>query len=105
MPAHQRPIGAISTDSATVERRRADRVDVEIDATLGSPTARAGEKPVPAEGINRSSSGMLLIADKPIPAGTFHVLRIEGEPPTEVRVMHCRKNIDDGRYDIGVAFC
>ncbi|MEM6315917.1 MAG: PilZ domain-containing protein [Planctomycetota bacterium] len=97
--------GAEQADSAVVERRRADRVAVELDVTLASPTAREHEQPIVAEGINRSAAGMLLIADVPIPSGTFHVLRIDGEPATEVRVMHCRQNGDDGRYDIGVAFC
>ncbi|MEM8873377.1 MAG: PilZ domain-containing protein [Planctomycetota bacterium] len=92
-------------DSGVIERRRAERFEVEIDATLGSPTATSRETPVAAEGINRSATGMLLITDMPLPPGTFHVLRIDGERPTEVRIMHCRRNTDDGRYDIGVAFC
>ena len=88
------------------DRRRTGRKPTECAAWIASPTPGKGEEPLDVTAVNLSRHGVLFTADRPLPAGTYHRVKIalgEQEIAGEMRVLHCRRDAD-GRYDIGGEF-
>lgn len=109
---HAAAVAAPATETAdgptlATNRRRSERIACSHAATLRSPTATDAEPGKSFEAVNLSRHGVLLIGIEPVVPGTFQVLELDrcGRADVrEVRILHCRRNPDDGRYDVGVTF-
>lgn len=89
--------------SAAPERRRSPRKPHVVEAFLGSPT---GGKPLKVTSVDLSKHGVGLSVERPIAAGTFHVLNLglgDQRIAGEVRVLSCRKEAD-GSYRVHAEF-